>query len=238
MVPPAETQCRSKILAGIYRRQFTELTQLRRHICSIIPFRRFHTVAEPGCGTGLLAKEIATLSDASYTGIDISESILTIARRNTPEKSDLKFVHADALKYLPPADAFFSSFFLAGMTEPVTFLRRAADALPQGGFYIVFGEYNYSGIMEDPPSGLAGRIIESLLGDCFSIELGGTLDAAFIEAGFKTVTSGSVRGDMQKPDRDYISLQLGSGYRYATHHLLSWEIVWGIYRIPGAELPR
>ncbi len=234
MVSPAEIQCKSKVLARIYRRQFIELAQLRRHICSIVPLRRFNTVVEPGCGTGLLAEEIISLADASYTGIDISESILSIARRNVPERDGLLFVHADIREYLPAADAFFSSFFLAGLTDPVTFLRRAADALPKGGFYIVFGEYNYSGIMEDPPSGLAGRIIESLLRGGFSIELGGKLDSVFTEAGFNTVISGSVRGDMQKPDRDYISLQLGSGYRYTAHHLLSWEIVWGVYRTPGA----
>ena len=231
-VPPAEIQCRSRILAGIYKRQFIELARLRRHICSIVPFRRFRTVVEPGCGTGLLAKEITTLTDASYTGIDICNSILAIARRSTPERDGLKFVHADALEYLPPADAIVSSFFLTSLADPVTFLRRAANALPQGGLYIVFGEYNYSAIREDPPSGLAGEIIESLRRDGFSIELGGILDAVFTEAGYETVLSGSERGKMQEPDRDFISLQLGSEFSGAAHHHLSWEIVWGIYRIP------
>ena len=190
-------------------------------------------MVEPGCGTGLLAKEITTLTDASYTGIDISNSVLTIARRNTPEGGGLKFVHADVMEFLPPADALFSSFFLAGLTDPVTFLRRAADALSHGGFYIVFGEYDYSAIREDPQSGLADRIIESLRRNGFSIELGGTLDAVFTEAGFDTVVSGSKRGTMQEPDRDFISLQLGSSYRITDHHRLSWEIVWGVYRIRG-----
>ncbi len=194
-------------------------------------------MVEPGCGTGLLAKEITTLTDASYTGIDISDSILAIARRNTPEGGGLKFVHADALEYLPPADAIFSSFFLTSLNDPVIFLRRAANALPQGGIYIVFGEYNYSAIREDPPSGLAGKIIESLRKDGFSIELGGILDEVFTEAGYETVLSGSERGKMQEPDRDYISLQLGSGYRGDAHHHLSWEIVWGIYRIPTRAHP-
>jgi len=231
-VPPAEIQCKSKTLAGIYRKQFIELAQLRRHICSIIPFRRFPAVVEPGCGTGLLAREITSLTDASYTGIDISNSILSIARRNTPEADCLKFIHADVQEFLPPADAYFSSFFLAGMTDPVAFLSRVADALTQGGFYIVFGEYNYSGIVDDPPSDLAGRIIESLRRDGFSIELGRTLDAVFTEAGFDTILSGSVRGKMQEPDEEFISLQLGSSYTNTSHQRLSWEIVWGIYRTP------
>ncbi len=229
-VSPAETQCRNKILAGIYRRQFSELARLRRHICSFIPFRRFSILVEPGCGTGLLASEITSITDASYTGIDISYNILSIARRNIPERDCLNFVHADALEFLPPADAFLSSFFLADLTDPAAFLRGAADALPPGGFYIVFGEYNYSGIREDPPSGLADKIMESLQRDGLSIDLGGKLDAVFMESGYDTVESGSIRGKMQEPDTDFISLQLGSTDGITDHSRLSWEIVWGIYR--------
>ncbi len=214
----------------MYRRQFIELTRLRRHICSITPFRRFRTMIEPGCGTGLLAREITAITDASYTGIDISDSILSIARRNTPEREGINFVHDDALEFLPSTDAFFSSFFLTGLTDPAVFLRRAADVLPPGGFYIVFGEYNYSGTREDPPSGLAGKIMESLRMDGFSIDLGGNLDAVFAEAGYDTVESGSVRGKMQEPDMDFISLQLGSTDGITDHSRLSWEILWGIYR--------
>lgn len=231
MVPPAETQCKIDILSGIYERQFSELARLRRHICSITPFRRFSSLVEPGCGTGLLAGEIAAITDASYTGIDVSDSILSIARRNATARDGLNFVHADALEYLPPADAVFSSFFLACLTDPVAFLRRAADALAPGGFYIVFGEYNYSGIREDPPSGLTGKIMESLRREGLSIDLGGNLDAVFEEAGYETVESGFVRGKMQEPDSDFISLQLGSTDGINTHPRLSWEIGWGIYRI-------
>ncbi len=230
MVPPAETQCRIEILAGIYRRQFSELARLRRHICSITPLRRFRTIVEPGCGSGLLAREITAITDASYTGIDTSDSILSIARRNIPEREGLTFIHADALEFLPSADALFSSFFLTGLIDPASFLRSAADTLPPGGFYIVFGEYDYSCIREEPPSGLTGKILESLRRDGFSVDLGGKLDATFTEAGYDTVESGSVRGRMQKPDRDFISLQLGSNDGISAHSCLSWEIVWGIYR--------
>jgi len=219
----------TEILESIYERQFREFSQLRRHIFSMVQFRRFMSLVEPGCGTGLLAREITALSDASYTGIDIDESILEIARRNTPEREGLKYVHSNAFLTLPAADAYFSSFFLAGLNDPLAYLRRAAEALKPEGFYIVFGEYNYESTLEEPPCGLAARLIGSLRSEGFSLDLGGNLNSIFTRAGYSTVSSGSVRGDFQQPDRDFVSLQLGSD-DIDVHSLVSWEISWGIYR--------
>lgn len=219
----------TEILARIYERQFGEFSQLRRYICSMVQFRRFMSLVEPGCGTGLLAREITALTDASYTGIDIDENILAIARRNSPESEGLKYVHSDAYVSLSAADAYLSSFFLAGLSNPLAYLRRAADALKPEGLYIVFGEYNYGGTLEEPPCGLAASLIESLQLDGFSVDLGGNLDSIFTQAGFRTMSSGSMRSDFQEPDRDFISLQLGVD-DIDVHSLVSWEISWGIYR--------
>jgi SAM-dependent methyltransferase len=228
--PASDKRLKKRILAEVYERQFGELSGLRRHICSSVPLRSFETIVEPGCGTGLLAGEICSITDASYTGIDIDERMLAIAGSNIPERENLRFVHADALEFIPTADAYLSSFFLAGLADPPSYLRKVFSVLPEDGLYIVFGEYNYSGLREESSSGLADRLTESLRRDGFSTELGADLDSIFIQAGFNTMASGSVRGEFQKPDAEFISMQLGLSDCEDVTPLLSWEINWGIYR--------
>ncbi len=221
---------RDEILSEVYRRQFNELAPMRRHICSVVPFRRFSAVTEPGCGTGLLSAEISAITDALCTGIDKSGSILSIARNSIPAIDGVSFVQADIMDYLPPSDAYISSFFLAGLTDPVSFLRRAAGFLPSGGYYVVFGEYNYSAIQEEPDCGLSDKLLRSFRREGFSVELGANLDSVFAKAGYSSIESGLLKGGMQKPDLDFLSLQLGSVDEISLQQRLSWEIAWGIYR--------
>jgi len=231
---PAETRPDIGALTEIYTRQFLELTPLRRHILSHLPLRSWECIVEPGCGTGLLAAELSELTSASfYTGIDTDERALALAVKRTSGTGEFRFVCADALEFVPAADAYVSSFFLATVGDPVAWLRKVRRVLPEGGHYAVFGEYDYGSIVEEPESGLADALRESFGADGFSACLGGEMNGVFEEAGFTVAASGSVQGPLQEPDHGFLGLQLGCT---AAHPLdlpvnfrMSWSIVWGIY---------
>jgi SAM-dependent methyltransferase len=230
---PAEIRPDISSLAEVYTRQFLELSPLRRHILSHLPLRTSGHIVEPGCGTGLLAAELSVLTSASYTGIDSDERALALAGDRTAGKEGFRFECADALELVPAADIYVSSFFLTKLKDPVSWLRKVRRALPEGGLYAVFGEYDYGSIIEEPETGLADTLRESLEADGFSTSLGGELNGAFEEAGFTVSAGGSVRGCLQEPDRDFLDLQLGCSPAYARelpgNSRLSWSVVWGIY---------
>ncbi len=43
----------------IYRRQFAELAPLRHRLYGRLPLRALRRIVEPGCGTGLVLRELA-----------------------------------------------------------------------------------------------------------------------------------------------------------------------------------
>lgn len=60
-------------------------------------------ILELGCGDGRLAREIAKVlpyAIASYTGVDISQGLLHIARQHSPAQIDCTWVEMDMLSYV------------------------------------------------------------------------------------------------------------------------------------------
>jgi SAM-dependent methyltransferase len=222
---------RPEDLAAVYERQFRELTHLRRHILSLLPLRSWDHLVEPGCGTGLLAACLSSLTPASYTGIDLDAGALSRAAELNAGTDGFRFVCADARNHVPQADAYVSSFFLAMLPNPVEWLQKVFRALPPGGTYAVFGEYDYESLREDPGTGLAQAIRDSLEGDGFSTGIGGELDELFVHAGYTVEASGAVRGPLQEPDRTFLEFQLGPDHpAMESGTRLSWTVTWGIYR--------
>lgn len=219
--PPAETQCKRDQLRDIYRRQFEELAPLRRHICSQLPLRQIDRIFEPGCGTGLLGKELQGLTDAAYTGMDIDSEII-------PE--DESFINGDAEKNPLPADLYVSSFFFSSLNNPVKWLRKIRKNLSQNGLFAVFAEYDYTCIGESPDTGLADLIRMGLESQGINISNGSQLDVLFQKAGFVNVTGGEVAGTLQKPDRAFLEMHTKDIPDEYELPLMSWRIVWGIWR--------
>ncbi|MEJ0073282.1 MAG: class I SAM-dependent methyltransferase [Candidatus Saccharibacteria bacterium] len=95
------------------------------------------TVLEIGCGDGRDAKEIVRRTP-HYLGMDLSEELIKIARRNVPEG---QFEVADMADYEYPPDidiAFaFASLLHLNKSEVRTVLSGLVQALrPNGIFYI------------------------------------------------------------------------------------------------------
>jgi len=211
--------CKLDRLRRIYKRQFDELAQLRIHIFSQLPLRNIRTIFEPGCGTGLLGKELQALTDAVFTGMDVDSDIL-------PEGDG--FITGDSVKNPLPADLYVSSFFFSSVDKPVKWLRKVKKNLSPGGLFAIFAEYDYTRICELPDAGLAESIREGLERDSINTSNGSQLDYFFQEAGFTKLTGGEVTSILQKPDRAF--LEMHTERIPDELPLMSWRIVWGIWR--------
>lgn len=223
MEPPAGIPCKFKKdqLRGIYKRQFEELAPLRRHIFSQLHLRQVGSIFEPGCGTGLLGKELQSLTDdaCTYTGMDIDSEIL-------PEGG--MFITGDAEKNPLPADLCVSSFFFSSVKNPLKWLKKVRKKLSPGGLFAVFAEYDYTGIDESPDIGLAESIKKGLERDSINTTHGSRLDYFFQKAGFTKLTGGEILSTLQKPDRAF--LEMHTEKIPDELPLMSWRIVWGIWR--------
>ncbi len=98
-------------------------------------------VVDVGCGGGsqsrLLAKRLS--SDATVTGIDISEPLLAVAQANnqaTENAANIEYLLADAAEYDFPTgkfDGLFSRFGVMFFSDPVAAFTNLRKALCDGG---------------------------------------------------------------------------------------------------------
>lgn len=212
--PPAETQCSREVLSRVYQRQFNELAQLRRHIFSLLQLNQVKTIFEPGCGTGLLGRQLMSLTDAVYTGMDIDRDII-------PEEEN--FIQDDALQNPPEADLYVTGFFFSSLRDPVKWLNRLKTR-----YFAVISEYDYMSIEEKPCMNIAGRFRRGLEADGLFTGHGGRLNEYFQRAGFMKLQGGDVESDYRKPDEEFLKIYLPC--LTGELPLMSWRIVWGIWR--------
>ncbi|OPL18351.1 MAG: hypothetical protein AVO35_05765 [Candidatus Aegiribacteria sp. MLS_C] len=219
---PAGTPCDRRVLAGIYRRQFEEIRQMRRNVYSLLPLRSTGTVFEPGCGTGLLATELRDLTGARYTGMDIDPDVL-------PDGEG--FIQGDAIAGPVKADMYVSSFFFSIVPDPVEWLARVGRVLTPGGFYAVMGEYDYDALEATPDDGFSVRLLQGLRESGLYTGHGGRLDAYFSASGFTKLHGGEVLSSPSVPDRDFLAMNLAELPEKLPY--IKWRIVWGIWRNRG-----
>ncbi len=216
---PAETQCKNDILRSIYKRQFQELSSLRKYIYSQLPFANVNSIFEPGCGSGLLGLELQKLTGAVYSGMDIDKDIL-------PDREG--FTPGDAEKHPQPADIYVTSFFFSSLNNPLKWLKKVRKNLPSKGLIVVFAEYDYSRIGEFPDKGLVNLLKQGLEKDKINTTYGSILDSLFLQSGFTKITGGKINGSPKKPDRKFLKMHLNSLPELLPD--MSWCIVWGVWR--------
>jgi ubiquinone/menaquinone biosynthesis C-methylase UbiE len=97
------------------------------------------TVVEIGCGTGLnfeLYQERIG-PEGRIIGVDLTKAMLEQARQRVEEEGweNVELIHQDARDYEFPAnvDAIISTFALSLIPEAPEIVRRAAEALAEGG---------------------------------------------------------------------------------------------------------
>lgn len=100
------------------------------------------TVADFGCGYGVLGMKLLPLipKGSSYTGIDISETLVDEARKIFSLETDhrIQFIHSDVMtveshqKY----DVVICQALLRHVQEPKNVLRKMIDSVKEGGLVI------------------------------------------------------------------------------------------------------
>jgi SAM-dependent methyltransferase len=94
-------------------------------------------VLDLGCGTGTPTARRLAEAGLEVTGIDISEEMLRLARRNVPRATFLRLDMIDVDESLGAFDAIvgFFSVLMLSRAEIPPLLRRIRDLLVPGGFF-------------------------------------------------------------------------------------------------------
>lgn len=100
---------------------------------------------ELGCGNGRDAKEIIKHTN-NYLGVDLSEGMLQIARKNVPQ-ANFQLADIETYKFPKKVDAIFSfaSLLHSDKTSVKRILKRAYQALSAGGVFFMslkYGRYH------------------------------------------------------------------------------------------------
>ncbi len=158
------------------------------------------SVLEVGCGTGVIAAEVAGLSRAQITGVDIDAGMLAVARQEAP---GLQLVQGDA-HALPFPDSSFDlvlcHFLLLWLRDPARGVREMARVVRPGGTVLACAEPDYGGRVDHPPElvRLGWLQAEALRRQGANPEAGRRLGEWFSAAGMGA-TAGVIAGQWPAP---------------------------------------
>lgn len=119
-------------------------------------------ILDVGCGTGVIANELARRTRGTVLGVDINAEMLALARRPT---SRSRYETANALD-LPYPDGHFDittcHFTLMWVHDPALAVREMARVTRQGGHVLICAEPDYGGRLDWPDLPIREWQIEGL----------------------------------------------------------------------------
>lgn len=116
-----------------------------RRLVSEVPLRA--RVLEIGCGTGLLARELATKRGARVTAIDLSPRMIDVARVRTPASLGVEYCVADFLSLSPCGfDVVIATNALDRMPLFAA-ATRMAEAVVDGGRVLIAETFTATGFV-------------------------------------------------------------------------------------------
>ncbi len=150
---------------SLYDGRHSFVTQYGEELLTLLKPERGERILDIGCGTGHLTAQIAA-AGAIVTGLDHSEEMLEVARRNYPE---LRFVQADAAQFTleQSFDAVFSNAALHWVHRAEDAVRCMSRALRTDGRFVV--EFGGHGNVRQICSALEHALVE-LLGKSITVE--------------------------------------------------------------------
>ena len=173
-------------------------------------------VLDVGCGTGVFARKVARQLDnsGSITGIDLSESMLGVAREVCPGVD----FRQGSVTSLPFEDASFdvvaSSFMLMFVPEPARAVREMRRVLRPGGRLVVSvwqclqNNPVYAALIETTHQVLGKASAESMAWP-FALGEPGKLNAIFRAAGISEVTMSEHGGSARFPSvEDFVRTEI------------------------------
>jgi 2-polyprenyl-3-methyl-5-hydroxy-6-metoxy-1,4-benzoquinol methylase len=124
-----------------------------RRLLAEVPLRA--RTLEIGCGTGALARELATRRGARVTAIDLSPRMIDVARVRTPASLGVEYCVADIMALAP------SGFSIAIAVNTIHHLplaevaERMASSIVPGGLVLIADLFDASGPLELPYNALS-----------------------------------------------------------------------------------
>jgi SAM-dependent methyltransferase len=158
------------------------------------------TVLEVGCGTGVIAGEVARFAPARVVGLDLSANMLAVARREAP---GVRLVQGDA-QALPFAEGAFDlvlcHYLLLWLADPAGAVAEMARVVCRGGTVLACAEPDYGGRIDHPAELVRpGQLqVEALRRQGADPLVGRRLGELFSAAGLRT-TVGVMGGQWTVP---------------------------------------
>jgi len=186
-------------------------------------------VLEVGCGTGVIAGEVARLSTAGVVGLDVDAGMLGAARSYAPQ---VLLAQGDA-QALPFADGVFDLVLchdlLLWLHDPARAVAEMARVVRAGGFVLACAEPDYGGRIDHPPElALLGRWqAEALRRQGADPQIGRRLGEVFVAAGLRTMV-GVMAGQWELPSAP--DAAFSAEWAMRRHDLSPW--------LPPEELER
>jgi SAM-dependent methyltransferase len=159
---------------------------------------RARDVLEVGCGTGVIAGELAHISSAWVVGLDIDGTMLAFARG---QGGGVAYAQGDAHALPFPGGSFdvvVCHYLLLWLADPAQAVREMARVVRPKGWVLACAEPDYGGRVDHPPEMVSlGRLqAQALRQQGADPELGRRLGELFVGAGLQA-TGGVIAGHWQ-----------------------------------------
>lgn len=157
-------------------------------------------VLEVGCGSGVIAEELACLTPGRVVGLDLDLRMVELAHRRS---SNVLYLQGDAYALPFPSDCFdivVSHYLFLWLTHPERAANEMARVVRVGGSVLACAEPDYGGRVDYPPAlSESGRLqAEALRRQGADPQIGRRLGELFVEAGLQ-VTLGVMGGQWELP---------------------------------------
>ena len=123
--------------------RWAEAPTVAESICKIAGLSEGSSILDAGCGPGRISVELA-LNKLAVTGVDLIEPFLEAAKESAKDEGvEIDFVQADLRTYqakhkFDAAVNLYTSFgYCDTIEEDIQILKRIADSLKDGGFFIL-----------------------------------------------------------------------------------------------------
>jgi len=214
-----------------YVRQAEWTRPLRYHLYRKLEAARCESILEIGCGTGVIACELADRTDSNVFGLDRDTAALAFARMQASNKGPIWITgQAEKLPFGDESlDMIVTHYLWLWAGRPDVVCNECRRVLKKGGKLAALAEPDYSARQDSPVS--QPSVKEFLMNDLVKKEadpaMGKKLERIFTKAGFKTI-AGSV-GDKitfdQNPELFRQEWELLHKLGYPRQALKSMEIM-------------